>query len=151
MKTVTRFWIVGLAMMVGVGMAYAGFSKPADAIAYRKAAMKVIGYHFKAMGAVVQGKAAYDKAAFERDATMVAAVSDAAWADSLVDGSAMGDTTLKESALMDKAGFLALAKDFHAAAVSLAATAEKGDLDAAKGAFGETAKSCKACHGAYRK
>lgn len=151
MKTLSRLSILGLVVIVGVGMAYAGFSNPADAVTYRKSAMRIIGYHFKSMGAVVQGKTAYDKAAFEKDARIVAAVSDAAWEDALADGSAMGDTTLKESAVKDKAGFLALAKDFHAAAVSLTAAAERGDLNAAKGAFGETAKSCGACHKTYRK
>ena len=151
MKTVTRLSILGLVVIVGVGIAYAGFSNPADAIKYRKSTMQVIGYHFKAMGAMVQGKVAYDKSAFERDAKIVAAVSDAAWEDALAEGSAAGDTTLKASALKDKARFLSLAKDFHASAVSLAAAAEKGDLGAAKGPFGETAKSCKACHGSYRK
>ncbi|MFH1984683.1 MAG: cytochrome c [Pseudomonadota bacterium] len=151
MKTLTRLSILGLVVLVGIGMAYAGFSNPADAVRYRKSAMQLIGYHFKSMGAVVQGKMAYDKAAFERDAMIVAAVSDAAWEEALAEGSAMGDTTLKESALKEKAAFMALSKDFHAAAASLAAAAEKGDLDAAKGTFGETAKSCKACHGTYRK
>jgi len=151
MKTVTRLSILGLILIVAVGLAYAGFSKPEDAVKYRKSAMQLIGYHFKSMGAVVQGKMAYDTAAFERDAKIVAAVSDAAWEDALAEGSAMGDTTLKESALKDKAGFLATAKNFHAAALSLAAAAEKGDLDTAKGAFGETAKNCGACHKTYRK
>jgi len=151
MRTSIRLSILGLVVIFGVSLAYAGFSKPEDAVAYRKSLMLVIVHHFKSMGAMVQGQVAYDKAAFERDAKIVAAVSDAAWEDALTDGSAIGSSSLRASALSDKAGFLAKAKAFHAAATTLAAAAEKGDLDAAKAAFGETAKSCKACHGTYRK
>ena len=151
MKALKRLYVLGMVLIFLAGIAYAGFSTPADAVAYRKSAMQLIGYHFKSMGAVVQGKMAYDTAVFQRDANVVAAVAGSAWEDSLAEGSAAGDTRLKASALTDKAGYLALSKDFESAAAKLAAAAETGDLDAAKAAFGATAKSCKACHGAYRK
>ncbi len=151
MKLFHRLWVLGLVVVVVAGIAYAGFSNPSEAVAYRKAVMQVIGYHFKSMGAVVQGKADYDKVVFQRDASVVAAVAGSAWSDSLAEGSAAGDTRLKAPALTDKAGYLAISRDFEGAAMKLSAAAKAGGLNSAKAAFGEAAKSCKACHGAYRK
>jgi len=40
--------------------------------------------------------------------------------------------------------------DFHAAAATLASTAEGGDLAAIGEAFGNTGGACKSCHQTYR-
>jgi cytochrome c556 len=43
------------------------------------------------------------------------------------------------------------AKKMEAETVKLAETAQTGNLDAIKTQLGETAKSCKSCHDAFRK
>lgn len=152
MRAMHRLSILGLVLIVGAGIAYAGFSNPADAVTYRKSVMHIIGYHFKSMGAMIQGKMAYDKAAFEKDANIVAAAAEsAAWADALADGSAIGPSHLKPSALKNKAAFLAIANNLGMAAANLAVAAKRGDMGAIKLAFGETAKNCKDCHGSFKK
>lgn len=151
MNTLIRLTIAVSVVMLCIGVAFAGFSSPEQAVAYRKGAMQVIKYHFGAVGAVIQGKAPYDKTAFETDAAIVAAVAGAAWKDSLVKGSADGATRLKASALGDPDGYAKMGKVFGEQADNLAAAARLGDMGEAKAAFGATAKSCKDCHGAYRK
>jgi cytochrome c556 len=144
--------IVSIAVFaVMAGAAYAQFSKPDDAIAYRKAVMTLIVHHFKQMGAVVQGNAEYDKVVFEGNAKLVATLSTMPWEAFLSPGSDKGDTDMRSSALKDKDTFLKVAKDFEDASNNLMLTAAGGDLNTIKAAFGQTAQSCKACHGDFRK
>ena len=73
MKTATRIAILAITVVLIGSVAYARFAKPQDAIQYRKAVMVLIGQHFKRMGAVIKGQAAYDPAAFTADALDVLA------------------------------------------------------------------------------
>jgi cytochrome c556 len=98
MKLVTKLFV---AVMVGVivfGTAYAQFSKPEQAIKYRKSVMTLIVQHFGRMGAVIKGKAPYEKAAFTRNALAVEAVSNLDWEAFQMPGSDMGDTRLSSAA-----------------------------------------------------
>jgi cytochrome c556 len=144
--------ILGVVVLVAAtGAVYAQFSKPDDAIAYRKAVMVLIVHHFKQMGAMVQGKAEYDKIVFEDNAKLVQTLSAMPWEAFLTPGSDKGDTDMKASALSDTDAFSKTAKDFENATKALALAAAGGDSDAVKAAFGKTAQSCKACHGPFRK
>ncbi len=140
-----------LILTVTCGAVWAQFAKPEDAVSYRKAVMQVIGRHFSQMGDVVKERQPYDKDAFEWDAKVVAMMARLPWEASLVPGSYDGDTTLKEKALKDREDFLAAARQFEEASQNLLAAAEGGDRGAIKSTFGATAKSCSACHKAYRK
>jgi cytochrome c556 len=150
MIAMTRLFAAGLVTVVGIGIAYAQFSKPEDAIAYRQAAMQIIGHHFGLLGAVVKGEQPYSKDAVVRNAQVVSMVAELPWEASLVPESYGKGTRLLEKAMNEKEDFLAAAGEFEAAAKALAAAAESGDADAIKGPVGETAKSCKACHSEYR-
>ncbi len=57
MKLMLRFLVCIVVVVVVFGAAYAQFSKPDDAIRYRKSVMFLIAQHFGRMGAVVKGKA----------------------------------------------------------------------------------------------
>ena len=151
MRAITRITIFVLFVVFAFGAAYAQFSKPEEAIKYRKSVMFLIVQHFKGMGAVVQGKSAYDKDAFSANADVVAMLATLPWEAAMEPGSDKGDTTMS-SAVFDKpAQFRKTAESFEAATAMLATTAKGGDLSAIKAQFGEVAQICGGCHKQFRK
>lgn len=150
MKRLSRI-MMSVVLVAGIaGIAYAQFSKPADAIKYRKAAMFLIGQHFGPMGAIVKGKQAYDQKEFLRHALLVQSLSTMTWDAFLVPGSDTGDTRLKPSALSNQAGFMKAAQDFEDQAKKLVEAAQGGELQAIRGRFGSTAQTCGGCHKPFR-
>ncbi|MGD9332611.1 MAG: cytochrome c [Desulfobacterales bacterium] len=139
-----------VALCIATG-ALAQFSKPEDAIRYRKSVMVLIGQHFKALGAVVKGKVAYDPQAFAADAELVQTLATLPWEAALVPGTDKGDTTMNSEVLAEKDDFMENARAFEAATTKLAESARTGTVDAAKGPFNEVAQNCKACHKRFRK
>jgi len=151
MKVMTKIMISILITSFVFGAAYAQFAKPEDAIEYRKSAMFLIAQHFKRMGAVVQGKAIYEKDAFSANANVVQMLATLPWEASMEPGTDKGDTTLN-SAVFDKPGqFKKAAESFQTATAILARTAKGGDLSAIKAQFGKVAQNCKSCHQQFRK
>jgi cytochrome c556 len=148
-----RTKIVALVLVCALvaGVAYAQFAKPEEAIAYRKAVMHVIVHHFKQMGAVVQGKAPYEKADFAANADVVGLMATLPWEAVLTPGSDKGDTTLNPSVFSKQEDFMKIAKAFESNTANLKAKAQEGDLEAIKAGFGAVAQDCKACHSAFRK
>ena len=151
MKIVLKSALILTAFAIIAGIAHAKFAKPEEAIRYRQSVMVLIVHDFKQMGAVVQGKASYDKASVEDNAKLLHILSTLPWDAFMTPGSDMGDSGMKSSALKDKDGFMKVAKDFENATKDLMMAAASGDLDKIKTEFGATAQSCKACHGPYRK
>jgi cytochrome c556 len=133
-----------------LGVAYAQFAKPGDAIKYRKSVMFLISQHFGRMGAMVKEKVAYNKEVFSQNAMLVETLSRLPWEAVMVPGSDNGDTTLKASAIEQQAEFNDVAQNFETQATKLVSIAKEGDLTGIKTQFGEVAKSCKACHGQFR-
>ena len=130
--------------------ASAQFAKPEDAIKYRQSVMTIIGTHFGRIGAVVQGKVPYDAKTTADNANIVFVMSKLPFS-AFVEGSDKGGNTKAKPEIwkeMDK--FQAAAKDMQEQVVKLDAAAKSGNLDAIKAAFGDTGKSCKACHDTYR-
>lgn len=131
------------------GPALAQFKNAQHAVTYRQAAFTVMGKHFASLGAMVSGKAPFDAAKVKADANVVALVSTLPW-------SGFGPETenIKSDAKMEvwleKATFEQGAQRLTAATAELAKAAQTGNIDQIKQAFGATAKSCKACHDAYR-
>ncbi len=151
MKAITRVTIFVLFVVFAFGAAYAQFAKPEDAIKYRKSVMFLIVQHFKRMGAVVQGKSAYNKDAFSANADVVAMLATLPWEAAMEPGSDKGDTTMS-SAVFDKpAQFRKTAESFQTDTAMLAGTATGGDLNAIKAQFGMVAQNCKSCHTNFRK
>jgi cytochrome c556 len=103
------------------------------------------------MGAVVQGKSAYEKEAFSANADVVEMLATLPWEAAMEPGTDKGDTTLS-SAVFDKpAQFKKTAESFQTATAKLAGTAKTGDLDAIKAQFGKVAQICNTCHKQFRK
>ncbi len=152
MKTATRITLLVIIVALIGGVAYAQFAKPQDAIQYRKAVMVLIGQHFKRMGTVIKGQAAYDPATFTADAQLVASLARLPWEAALEPGSDTGDTTMLAKVFKQPEAFRAAANAFEAATVQLAQAAKAGgDVGALKAPFGSVAQSCKACHKTFRK
>ena len=124
MKLTTKITIFLLFLVVTFGVAFAQFAKPEEAVIYRKSVMILIVQHFKSMGAVVQGKADYNKDAFSVNADVVKMLATLPWDAMRVPGTDKGDTT-QSSAVFDKpAQFQKAADSFigRGAAVSLPRT-----------------------------
>jgi len=145
--------IVAVLALVFVlaAVAYAQFSKPEDAIKYRKAQMTLIVHHFGSMGAVIKGNAAYDAADFASHAAAVEMLSSLQWDAFLSPGSDTGDTKMKAEAIKEPAKFLAAADAFETAIAELVAAADSGNLEKIKPKFGAVAQTCGGCHKPYRK
>jgi len=151
MKSITKVTIFVLIVVFAFGIAYAQFAKPEDAIKYRKSVMFLIAQHFTRMGAVVQGKAAYDEDAFSANAEIVEMLATLPWDAMMAPGTDKGDTTMA-SAVFDKpAQFKEMAESFETDTAMLAGTAKGADLNAIKAQFGKVAQNCKSCHTNFRK
>lgn len=143
--------VCGIMLIGAGGLAFAKFATTDDAIEYRKAVMTVIGEHFAQIAAIVTGQSPYNVNSLSRHTKVVRTMAELPWEACLMPGSQKGKTTLKKSAIEEKDGFMALARQFEKLASALDETAKSGNQDAAKAQFGEVAKSCKDCHMAYRK
>ncbi len=150
MKVMTKIMFFVLSTVFVFGAAYAQFAKPEDAIEYRKSAMFLIAQHFKRMGAVVQGKSAYDKDGFSVNSDVVAMLSTLPWEASMEPGTDKGDTTLNSAVFNNKTDFMKAAKSFEGDTAKLADSAKGGDLNAIKAQFGVVAQNCKNCHQQFR-
>jgi len=151
MRLFVKSILCTLTVAIIAGAAYAQFSKPGDAIRYRKAVMTLIVHDFKQMGAVVQGKADYDRASFDEQAKLLHILSTLPWEAFMTPGSDKGDTGLKSSALQNKSAFMQAAKSFENATRDLMLAAAGGDLGPVKTEFGNVGASCGACHKQFRK
>ena len=151
MKAITRIAIFVLFVVFVFGAAYAQFAKPEDAIKYRKSVMFLIAQHFQRMGAVVQGKSAYEKDAFSANADVVELLATLPWEAATEPGTDKGDTTLSSAAFDNPAQFKKAAESLQTDTAMLAGTAKGGDLNAIKTQFGKVAQNCKGCHTKFRK
>jgi len=151
MKTMSRL-VVGVVLVVMVaGVAMAQFAKPEDAIQYRKSVMFLISQHIKRMGAVVQGKAEFDREDFAANAETVKHLATLPWKAMLEPGTDKGDTSMTAAVFEKKDDFMKIAAAFEADADDLATAAQGADLEGIKPAFGAVVQHCKACHSAFRK
>lgn len=150
MKNVLK-WLVAAGLVFSLlGIAYAQFAKPEDAIEYRKSAMFLIGQHFGRIAAVVQGKTPFDAKTVQQNAVLVDTLSRLPLEAFLTPGTDKGKTHMKPSALKDVEGFKAVWNANVAETAKLAEVAAGGEPAAIKAQFGAVAKSCKACHEKYR-
>jgi len=151
MKIRAKIMVLVVVGVLVTGVAMAQFAKPEDAIKYRKSVMATISKHFKSMGAVVQGKAAYDQKIFAADAEVVKTQATLPWDAFLEPGTDKGDTTMRSAVFEKKDDFLKMAEAFQTDTADLASAAEGADLNGLKGPFNTVAQNCKACHKAFRK
>ena len=143
---------IAAAALAGIATALpavAQFARTDDAIKYRQSVMTVMNTHLGRIGAVVEGKAPYDPKTTIDNANIVLTMSRLPFA-AFVPGSDKGDTNAKPEIWKEIDKFQAAARNMQEQAVKLDAAARSGSLDAIKATFGDTAKSCKACHDKYQ-
>ncbi len=146
-KTIAILVIFGIL----VGVAYAQFAKPEDAIKYRQSVMFIIAQHFGRLGAMVKGKQPFDQKTFASNAAVIENLAKLPWEAFLVPGSDRGKTTMKSSVLKNPEDLKGLTQNFETEVGKLSAAARAGDFKAAKARFGAVAQSCKSCHSKTRK
>lgn len=127
--------------------ASAQFAKPEDAIKYRQSALSVLGTHFGRLGAMANGKMAYDAKSAQESAEIVAFMSKLPWAGF---GAGTEGGKSKPEVWKEQAKFHDLSDKMQAEAVKLNAAAKLGNVDSLKAAFGPAANSCKSCHDSFR-
>jgi cytochrome c556 len=130
--------------------AAAQFAKPEDAIKYRQSGMTLIGNHFGRLGAMAQGKVPFDARAAADSAEVVAFVSKLPFAGFVEGTDKGGNTKAKPEIWKEGDKFKAGATKMQEEAAKLNVAAKSGNFDQVKAAFGETAKTCKACHDDFR-
>lgn len=138
---------------IALGMsthASAQLEKAEDAIQYRQSALFVMGQHFGRIGAMANGKAPYDAKAAQDNADIVATLAHLPWV-AFGPGTDKGARTKAKPNIWTEQGkFKEHADKMQTATTQLAAAAKTNNLDNLKVAFGDAAKSCKACHDNYR-
>ena len=149
MKIFATLAIAAVAFGVSVS-ASAQFEKAEDAIQYRQSALFVMGQHFGRIGAMANGKAPYDAKAAQDNAVIVATLAQLPWVAFGPGTDEGARTKAKPSIWTEQAKFQEHADKMKAATTELAAAARTNNLDSLKVAFGDAAKSCKACHDNYR-
>lgn len=148
MKKSVLFLMAISASAIGFS-ASAQFAKPEDAIKYRKAALSVTAAHFGRLGAMAQGKVAFDAKAAAENAEIVANMAKLPWA-AFGEGTDAGETKAKPEIWKQNAKFKEAADKYQAESVKLLAAAKTGKEDAFKAAFTATAGTCKSCHDDFR-
>ncbi|HQR75214.1 MAG TPA: cytochrome c [Burkholderiaceae bacterium] len=141
---------IPLACAVGLmGPVQAQFSKPERAVEYRQAAFTIMNNHMGRISQAVQGKIPYDKDAVLRSAEIIEIVGKLPY-EAFGPGTDLMESKAKPSIWKEESKFRQLAADMQAETVKLTAAAKSGNLDSVRSQFRATAKSCDACHDAYR-
>lgn len=123
--------------------------KPEESIKLRQSAMKLVGYNFGSIGAMVNDKKPYNKDEAIRNAANLESLSTQPF-EFFVAGTDKGETKAKSDIWKETDKFKAAAEKFQAESTKLAQVSKSGDVAALKTQFGATAQSCKGCHDNYR-
>ena len=145
-----RLFVAATAVLAVPLVAYAQFSKPEDAIKYRKAAFTLMGAHFSSLGAVVKGARPFDAADVQKQAALVNSLAGLPWS-AFGPGTEKGDTRALPQIWSNAEKFKAAQQAFEKAAAELNQAAQTGNEATFKTAFAATGKTCKGCHDDFRK
>jgi cytochrome c556 len=153
MKRLFPSMLMAAAALAGFATALpaaAQFAKPEDAIKYRKAAFTVMARHFGVVAGMAGGRIPFDAKVAADNAEIATMMSKLPFTG-FVDGTDKGDTKAEPKIWAERDKFNAAATKMQEEMAKLNVAAKGGNLDAIKAAVGETGKSCKGCHDAYRK
>lgn len=145
-----RLAVTAALVLVTLPVAHAQFAKPEDAVKYRQSAMFMMNHHAARLGAMAQGKVAWDAEVAGANAETLATLAKLPW-QAFTAGTDRGDTRAKADVWSDNAKFTASAQKLQDETARLAAAAKAGDQAAMKSAFGEVGRTCKGCHDQFRK
>lgn len=148
MKTLATLVLAAVTLTL-TAPASAQFTKPEDAIKYRKNALFVMQQNFSRVTAMTSGKAPFNAKVAAESAAVAEFMSKLPWAG-FGEGTDKGDTKAKPEIWQEQAKFKEYADKMQAEMTKFAAAAKTGNLDNIKAAAGPAGESCKTCHDAYR-
>ena len=125
------------------------FSKPEDAIKYRKSAFFVMNAQFSQIGSMVQGKVPYDAKIAADSAAVIEVMSKLPWT-AFGEGTDKGETKARSEIWTDGAKFKEAQDRLISESSKLAAASKTGKLEDLKVVFSATAGACKNCHENFR-
>jgi len=127
------------------------FAKPEDAIRYRQSAYVLMGNHMARINAQLKADKP-DLAAIQRSAAIIDFASQLP-GEGYIAGSETGGTppTRAKPEVFKDPTVKELGGKMREEVVKLNTVAKGGDIAAIRAQFGETGKSCKACHDKFRK
>jgi cytochrome c556 len=149
-KPVKRFAIAFVCLASLLSFSAQAQLKPEDAIKYRQSVMKLVGYNFGSIGAMVNDKKPYNKDEAIRNATNLEGLVSQPWEFFAVAGSDKGETKAKPEVFKETDKFKAAADKLQTEVAKLAQVSKSGDAAALKTQFGATAQACKNCHDNFR-
>lgn len=149
MKTIAALVLAASAAALSTP-ALAQFAKPEDAIKYRQSALTVMAAHFGRIGAMVNGKVAFDAKAAAENAAIVESMSKLPWAAFGEGTDKGGNTKALPEVWKEHAKFKEASEKLMAEATKLNAAAKVGTLDSLKGVFGNVGAACKGCHDSFK-
>ena len=150
--------VVAIAALGVIGSAVAQQLKPEEMIQYRQAGYKTMSWNMQKIKAQIDGPAdKFDKVLVANAAKAIQGVANSGMGALYGPGTdkAIGD--VKTRVLPEffdpknKEELGTLGKNFNLAANKLGEVAAGGDQKAIAAQFGETGKTCKACHDKFRK
>jgi len=141
----------GLTLALGAGVASTAYSqaRPEAMVKQRQAAMTLQAKYLGPLGAMAQGKMAFNAELVARNAAYLNVLDKMAW-----DGFDASTKGIKSRALPaiweDAAKFKAEQDKFQSAVSDLVAASKTGDEGKIKAAIGAVGKSCGSCHDDFR-
>ena len=150
MKPSIKIVLASLLVAAFSGNANADGVKPEDAIKYRKSVMTVMSWQFQPLGAMVKGERPFDKDVFVKNAAYLEVLSKMPLEGFIAGSDKGGDTKAKPEIWTEMDKFKGGMEKLQTETAKLALVAKTGDMNQIKAQFGETAKSCKACHDNFK-
>jgi cytochrome c556 len=149
MKPSVNVILASMLALVFGGSVSADEVKPEDAIKYRKSIMSVMRWQLKSLSAMEKGERPLDKDMLVKNAAYLEMLSKMSL-EGFVPGSDTGDTKAKPEIWADMDKFRGGMDKLQTETTKLAQVAKIGDMDQIRAQFGETEKTCKACHNNFR-
>jgi len=150
----TRAVLALVALMVGYAALAPAHEEPKtkgeQEILYRHSVYQVMKWNFARMGAAVQGKIPYDRAAFAKQAQRLAQMTPMLDEAYPPDSYVAGKTAARPEIWQHFDDFQERLKKLATASAAFAEVARGGDFDQIKQQFPELAQNCKSCHDKYR-
>jgi len=146
-----KLFSAGLILALGAGFTLTAHSqaRPEAMVKQRQAAMTLQAKYLGPLGAMAQGKMAFNADLVARNAGYLNVLDKMAW-----DGFDASTKDLKSRALpaiwTDAAGFKAEQEKFQNAVSDLVAASKTGDEGKIKAAIGAVGKTCGSCHDNFR-
>jgi cytochrome c556 len=148
MRTKLLAAMISMGALAGVSLEAMAQAKPDVLVKQRQAAMTLQGKYLGPIGGMLKGNIPYNADVVAVNATFLENLARMPW-DGFVPSTSGEKSKTKPEALTDPK-FKAAADAFEAETAKLGAAARAKNEAGVRAAFGGVAKSCGACHDAYR-